>query len=224
MTQDELKKQVAIAAMEYVQENTIIGVGTGSTANFFIDELATVKDSIIGTVASSKATHERLESHGIKVFDLNEVESMSVYVDGADEINHNLQMIKGGGGALTREKIVASNADSFVCIADSSKLVQTLGAFALPVEVIPMATQGIIRKIHATLGAQSSIRDFTTDNGNNIIDISGLSIENPYQLEQIINNIPGVVTNGIFALNPATTLLLGTEQGVRTLTNHTTAL
>jgi ribose 5-phosphate isomerase A len=217
MTQDELKLQVAKEALKYVEKGTIIGVGTGSTANFFIDELATMKDDIIGTVASSIATQKRLEGHGMVVFDLNAVEHMSVYIDGADEVDNSGAMIKGGGGALTREKIVASVADKFICIADSSKLVKNMGKFPLPIEVIPMAVNAVKREIEKTFGGTAILRDFTTDNGNKILDVSGLEITNPKKLEAQINNITGVVTNGLFAIRGANTVLLGTDNGVVTL-------
>jgi len=216
MTQDEMKQAVAKKALKHVVKNSIIGVGTGSTANFFIDELASMKDSIIGAVASSVATKDRLEGHGIKVFDLNEVDSISVYIDGADESDHKLNLIKGGGGALTREKIVAAVADKFVCIADESKLVETMGKFPLPVEVIPMATNQVAREIKKNTGGNPVLREgFITDNGNNILDIQNLEITDPVTLEIYLNSIVGVVTNGLFAQRPADILLLGTENGVR---------
>jgi len=218
MTQDEMKQAVAKEALKYVVKNSIIGVGTGSTANFFIDELASIKDSIIGAVASSVATKDRLEGHGIKVFDLNEVDSMSVYIDGADESDHKLNLIKGGGGALTREKIVAAVAEKFVCIADESKLVETMGKFPLPVEVIPMATNQVAREIKKNTGGNPILREgFITDNGNNILDIQNLEIIDPVGLEIYLNSIVGVVTNGLFAQRPADILLLGTEGGVKTI-------
>ena len=218
MTQDEMKQAVAKEALKYVVKNSIIGVGTGSTANFFIDELASIKDSIIGAVASSVATKDRLEGHGIKVFDLNEVDSMSVYIDGAYESDHKLNLIKGGGGALTREKIVAAVAKKFVCIADESKLVETMGKFPLPVEVIPMATNQVAREIKKNTGGNPILREgFITDNGNNILDIQNLEIIDPVGLEIYLNSIVGVVTNGLFAQRPADILLLGTEGGVKTI-------
>ena len=221
MTQDELKQAVARAALEYVVEGEIVGVGTGSTANFFIDELGKIRDKVKGAVASSEATAARLRSHGIVVLDLNEVDSMPVYVDGADEITPQGAMIKGGGGALTREKIVASVADRFICIADESKLVGALGKFPLPVEVIPMAQAVVMRKLVA-LGGQPELRmkdgqPFITDNGCVILDVSELSILNPAEMEAAINNMPGVVTVGLFAQRGADVCLLGTAQGVRTL-------
>lgn len=221
MTQDELKQAVAQAAADYVARNvpkgSIIGVGTGSTANFFIDALAPLKGDFRGAVASSEATRKRLESHGIPVFDLNDVTQLPVYVDGADEIDAGLNMIKGGGGALTREKIVAAVADTFVCICDASKLVDTMGNFPLPVEVIPMARAQVGREL-AKLGGNAVLRDgFVTDNGNIILDVNGLVISDPKELEARINQITGVVTNGLFAIRPANVLLLGTSEGVRTL-------
>ena len=221
MTQDELKQAVAQAAADYVAQNApagaIIGVGTGSTANFFIDALADLKDRIGGTVASSEATRMRLEGHGIPVFDLNEVIEMPIYVDGADEIDGGLNIIKGGGGALTREKIVAAVATTFVCICDASKLVETMGKFPLPVEVIPMARAHVAREL-AKLGGRPQERvGFITDNGNIILDVHGLQITDPKGLEAQINQITGVVTNGLFAVRPANVLLLGTEEGVRNL-------
>ena len=218
MTQDELKQAVARAAIEYVQGGTIVGVGTGSTANFFIDELAKIKGKIEGTVASSVASAERLKGHGIDVFDLNAVDGLSVYVDGADESNHYLHLVKGGGGALTREKIVAAASDKFVCIADESKLVHYLGKFPLPIEVIPMARSYVAREI-VKLGGEPVLRqNFTTDNGNIILDVHNWEIMEPVKLEQELNNITGVVTNGLFAMRPADVLLLGTREGVKTLT------
>jgi ribose 5-phosphate isomerase A len=222
MTQDELKQAVARAAIDYVVDGAIIGVGTGSTANFFIDELGKIKDRIKGAVASSEATAARLRSHGIPVLDLNDVDSMPVYIDGADEITPSGAVIKGGGAALTREKIVASVADKFVCIADGSKLVDVLGNFPLPVEVIPMAQAVVARKL-AALGGQPRLRmkdgkPVMTDNGCVIIDMVGLKIANPAELEARINNIVGVVTVGLFAQRGADVGLLGTVDGVKKLT------
>lgn len=219
MTQDELKQAVARAAIDYVVDGAIIGVGTGSTANFFIDELGKIKQRIKGAVASSEATAARLTSHGIKVFDLNDVDSMPVYIDGADEITAQGAMIKGGGAALTREKIVASVAEKFVCIADGSKLVNMLGRFPLPVEVIPMAHAAVARQLSA-LGGEARLRmkddkPLMTDNGCVIIDVSGLQIADPGAMEARINNIVGVVTVGLFALRGADVALLGTEEGVK---------
>ncbi len=218
MNQDEMKQAVAKAAIEYVVPGTIVGVGTGSTANYFIDELAKIKGQIEGTVASSVATAERLKGHGIPVLDLNSVDSLSVYIDGADESTRHLHLIKGGGGALTREKIVAAVADKFVCIADETKLVDYLGRFPLPIEVIPMARSYVAREI-VKLGGEPVLREgFTTDNGNVILDVHNWEIMEPVKLEQQLNNIVGVVTNGIFAMRPADVLLLGTQEGVKTLT------
>ena len=221
MTQDELKQAVARAAADYVAQTapagSIVGVGTGSTANFFIDALAKIKDRYAGAVASSEVTRLRLERHGIKVFDLNDVTDIPVYVDGADEIDAGLNMIKGGGGALTREKIVAAVAREFVCICDASKLVDVMGCFPLPVEVIPMARAHVAREL-VKLGGQPILREgFVTDNGNVILDVKGLSITDPKDLEAQINQITGVVTNGLFAVRPANLLLLGTADGVRSM-------
>lgn len=214
MTQDLLKQAVAQAALAYVPEGEIIGVGTGSTANFFIDGLAGMRDRIKGAVASSEGSARRLESHGIRLFDLNEVDSLSVYVDGADEIDASFAMIKGGGAALTREKIVASVAERFVCIADGSKKVPVLGRFPLPVEVIPLARAQVAREL-AALGGRPVWREgVITDNGNVILDVHGLQITDPVGLESVINQIVGVVTNGLFARRPADVLLLGTAEGV----------
>lgn len=213
-----MKLAVAKAAIQYIPDDSIVGVGTGSTANFFIDELAKIKGRIDGTVASSEASAARLKAHGIRVFDLNSIDSMPVYVDGADEVNHYLQMIKGGGGALTREKIVAAVAEKFICIADKSKLVQVLGHFPLPVEVIPMARSHVARQL-LRLGGQPMLREgFTTDNGNVILDVHGLSIAQASELEKEINQITGVVTNGLFAVRRADVLLLGTANGVEIMT------
>jgi ribose 5-phosphate isomerase A len=213
-TQDELKQQVAQAAVAYVKEG-IIGVGTGSTANMFIEELAKVKHKIEGAVASSEATAQRLRGHGIQVFDLNAVDSLDIYVDGADEITEHLHMLKGGGGALTREKIVAAVAKTFICICDETKYVPVLGKFPLPVEVLPMAKSYVAREL-VKLGGQPKLRDFTTDNGNVILDVWNLNIEDPVAMEAKINQIVGVVTNGLFAARPANVLLLATADGVKT--------
>jgi ribose 5-phosphate isomerase A len=216
MTQDELKQAVAREAIRYVVADSVIGVGTGSTANFFIDELAKMKGQIMGAVASSERSAERLKAHGIRLFDLNEVNELPVYVDGADEVTEHLAMIKGGGGALTREKIVAAVAKKFVCVADESKLVPVLGKFPLPVEVIPMARAYAARQM-VKLGGQPKLREgFTTDNGNVVLDVRGLSILDPVGLEASINNVTGVVTNGLFARRGADVLLLGTNSGVKT--------
>ncbi|HEY0635190.1 MAG TPA: ribose-5-phosphate isomerase RpiA [Gammaproteobacteria bacterium] len=215
MTQDEMKKAVAKAALEHVVPNTIIGIGTGSTANHFIDFLADMKGKIEGTVASSEASAQRLKGHGIEVFDLNNVDSISVYVDGADETNHYRHLIKGGGGALTREKIVAAASKKFVCIVDESKVVDIMGKFPLPVEVIPMARSYVAREL-AKLGGMPVYREgFVTDNGNVILDVHGLEIMEPVKLEQTLNNITGVVTNGLFAMRPADVVLVGTPSGVK---------
>ncbi len=215
MTKDEIKQAVAKAALEYVQAGTVIGVGTGSTANFFIDALATIKHKIEGAVASSVATATRLKGHGIMVLELNETGDLPLYVDGADEATQHLHLIKGGGGALTREKIVAAASKKFVCIADESKLVGVLGEFPLPIEVIPMARSFVARQL-VKLGGTPVLREnFTTDNGNVILDVRGLQILEPAKLEATLNNIPGIVTNGLFAIRPADVLLLGSEKGVR---------
>ena len=217
MTQDEMKKAAAQAALEYVETGAIIGIGTGSTANHFIDLLAGIKGRIEGAVASSVASAERLKKHGIPVFDLNAVGDLSLYVDGADESTRHLHLIKGGGGALTREKIVVAASKKFVCIADESKLVDVLGKFPLPVEVIPMARSYVARQI-VKLGGQPVLREgFTTDNGNLILDVHNLKIMNPVELEAKLNNIVGVVTNGLFAMRPADVLILGTPSGARTI-------
>lgn len=217
MTQDEMKKAAAQAALAYVETGSIIGIGTGSTANHFIDLLAGIKGKIEGTVASSNASAERLKKHGIPVFDLNAVGDLSLYVDGADESTRHLHLIKGGGGALTREKIVAAASKKFVCIADESKLVDVLGKFPLPVEVIPMARSYVARQL-VKLGGQPVLREgFTTDNGNIILDVHNLKIMNPVELEGKLNNIVGVVTNGLFAMRPADVLILGTPNGAKTL-------
>ena len=216
MTQDELKQQVANAALAYVVDGTYVGVGTGSTANFFIDGLAALKGRIKGAVASSERTAERLRGHGIPVVDLNSIDDLPVYVDGADEVNAALHMIKGGGGALTREKIVAAVARQFVCIADGSKLVPTLGKFPLPIEVIPMAQAQVVRALKARGGIPKLREGFVTDNGNIILDVHGLAITDPPALETALNQIVGVVTNGLFARRAADVLLLGTSEGVQT--------
>lgn len=218
MTQDEQKRAAAAAAIQHIPIGCIVGVGTGSTANYFIDELAKIKNKIEGAVASSDATAQRLKSYGIEVLDLNNVIDLPVYVDGADEITEHLHMIKGGGGALTREKIVAAVARKFICITDQSKLVSVLGNFPLPVEVIPMARSYVAREI-VLLGGQPALRrGFITDNGNVILDVHNLQIMNPVELEATLNQITGVVTNGLFARRSADTLLLGTDNGVRTMT------
>ena len=218
MTQDELKALVGQAALAEVVPGTVVGVGTGSTVNCFIDALAAMKDRIAGAVSSSVRSTERLQAHGIRVFDANELESIPVYIDGADEIDHRGFMIKGGGAALTREKIVADLADRFVCIADASKLVDTLGAFPLPVEVIPMAAAQVARRFRATYGGEGRVREgVVTDNGNLILDVRGLAIADPLAFESEVNQWPGVVTVGVFARHKASICLLGTPEGVRTL-------
>ena len=217
MTQDELKQAVARAALAYGVEGKIVGVGTGSTARMFIDALAEMKDRIAGAVASSEDTKNRLEAHGIKVFDLNDVTDLPVYIDGADEINAEMHMIKGGGAALTREKIVSAVATKFICIADGSKFVPVLGKFPLPVEVIPMAWTYVQREL-TKLGGTVTLREgVITDNGNLILDVKGLQIVDPVDLESRINQIVGVVTNGLFASRPADVCLLGTSSGVQTM-------
>ena len=218
MTQDELKLAVARAALDYVVDGQLVGVGTGSTARLFIEELAKIKHRISGAVASSEDTRQRLEGHGIRVLDLNDVTDLPVYIDGADEITAEMHMIKGGGGALTREKIVSAVAEKFICIVDGSKYVDVLGRFPLPVEVIPMARAQVAREL-TRLGGQPRLREgFVTDNGNLILDVHGLQILDPVDLESRLNQITGVVTNGLFACRPANVCLMGTEKGVVTLT------
>ncbi len=217
MTQDDMKKAAALAALEYVGSGGVIGVGTGSTANHFVDALATIKGRIDGAVASSQATAERLKKCGIPVIDLNAAGGLKLYVDGADEATRHLHLLKGGGGALTREKIVAAASETFVCVADESKLVDVLGRFPLPVEVIPMARSYVAREI-VKMGGEPVLRQgFTTDNGNLILDVHNLKILNPVELERMLNQITGTVTNGLFANRPADVLILGTGTGVRTL-------
>ncbi|HEY7885951.1 MAG TPA: ribose-5-phosphate isomerase RpiA [Cellvibrionaceae bacterium] len=225
MTQDELKQAVAAAAIAYIKPklypDSILGVGTGSTANYFIDALAALKDDFAGAVASSDASAQRLQSIGIKVFDLNQVSQLVAYVDGADESNKHLELIKGGGAALTREKIVAAVSREFVCIADDSKLVEVLGKFPLPVEVIPMARSYVAREL-TKLGGKPVYREgVITDNGNVILDVHQLEIISPVDLEANINQITGVVANGLFARRPADVLLLGSKEGVKTLKHWT---
>lgn len=224
MDQNTLKKAVAQAALDYIvphlDNDSIVGVGTGSTANFFIDSLAEVKHCFDGTVASSEASADRLKSHGIPVYELNSVADMEFYIDGADEVNEHLELIKGGGGALTREKIVAAVARKFLCIVDASKQVPLLGSFPLPVEVIPMARSFVAREL-VKLGGDPVLREgFITDNGNLILDVHHLAIQNPIQLEQNINQITGVVTNGLFAARPADLLFVGSDTGVEQLKRH----
>ena len=221
MTQDELKALVGQAALKYVVPGEIVGVGTGSTVNKFIDALATMKDQIKGAVSSSEASTVRLKALGILVFDSNEVESLSVYIDGADEIDHQGHMVKGGGAALTREKIVAAQSKQFICIADESKLVGALGAFPLPVEIIPMAAARVMRQFVA-MGGTAAVRlkdgqPLVTDNGQHIVDVKGLKITDPVTFETEVSQWPGVVTVGVFALQKAQVCLLGTAQGVKTL-------
>lgn len=222
MTQDELKTLVGQAALHYVPEGGIVGVGTGSTVNKFIEALASMKGRIRGAVSSSVASTERLQALGIEVFESNDVEELAVYIDGADEIDHAGHMVKGGGAALTREKIVAAQSRQFICIADESKLVTTLGAFPLPVEVVPMATQRLLRQF-AALGGQGAVRlkngaPLVTDNGQHLIDVTGLKISDPRAFESDVSQWPGVVTVGVFAHQKAAVCLLGTAHGVKTMT------
>lgn len=218
LSQDDLKRAVAKAAIEYVPVDSIVGVGTGSTANFFIDELAKIKHKIRAAVASSEASAKRLQGHGIEVLSLNDAGDIPVYVDGADEITRHLHMVKGGGGALTREKIVAASSKKFICVCDASKLVDVLGNFPLPIEVIPMARSYIAREV-VKLGGRPKLREgFNTDNGNIILDVHNLQIMNPVELEAALNQLAGVVTNGLFARRGADVLLLGTPDGVKTMT------
>lgn len=221
MNQNQLKQAVAVAAVEYIKPklhaNAVVGVGTGSTANLFIDELAKVKHLFAAAVASSEASAKRLQEHGIELMDLNIVDDLVVYVDGADEANERLELIKGGGAALTREKIVAAVAKEFVCIADESKYVDTLGGFPLPVEVIPMARSYVAREIVKLGGSPVYREGVVTDNGNVILDVYDFFVTSPRKTEEQLNNIVGVVTNGLFALRPADVLLLGTREGVKTL-------
>ncbi|CCW31219.1 Ribose-5-phosphate isomerase A [Xenorhabdus nematophila F1] len=218
MTQDELKKAVGWAALEYVKPDTIVGVGTGSTAAHFIDALGTIKDKIKGTVSSSEASTEKLKSLGIPVFDCNDVDTLDIYVDGADEINGQMQMIKGGGAALTREKVIAAVAKKFICIIDASKQVDVLGKFPLPVEVIPMARAYVARELVKLGGTPVYRENVVTDNGNDILDVHNLSIVDAIELENKVNGIMGVVTVGLFANRGANVVLIGTKDGVRTLT------
>ncbi|GLR08281.1 ribose 5-phosphate isomerase A [Mixta theicola] len=218
MTQDELKKAVGWAALDYVTPGTIVGVGTGSTAAHFIDALGSIKHQIDGAVSSSEASTLKLKSLGIPVYDLNEVDALAVYVDGADEINPQMQMIKGGGAALTREKIIAAVAEKFICIADISKQVDVLGGFPLPVEVIPMARSYVARELVKLGGLPEYRQQVVTDNGNIILDVHNLSIVNPAELERAINALPGVVTVGLFAARGADVALIGGPNGVTTIT------
>ena len=214
MTQDELKQAVARAALRHVVPDTVIGVGTGSTVNFFIDALATMRARVRAAVSSSERSSERLRAHGIEVLDLNQVERIPVYVDGADEIDPGGAMIKGGGGALTREKIIAEAAERFVCIVDSSKLVPVLGSFPLPVEVVPMARERVRARLRESGGDPVLREGFVTDNGNQILDVHGLRIEHPAELESRLNQIPGIVTVGLFARRGADIALVGGADGV----------
>ena len=217
MSPNEMKQLAAKAALDYLEPGIIIGVGTGSTVNHFIDLLALIKGKIEGAVSSSEATTARLKGFGIPIYNLNAVGEIPLYIDGADESNHYLQLIKGGGGALTREKIITAASRKFICIADQSKLVDILGNFPLPVEVIPMARSYVAREI-VKLGGEPVYREgFITDNGNQILDVYSLSIMEPARLEAQLNNIPGVVTNGLFALHPADVLILGTPDGAKTV-------
>lgn len=217
MTQDDKKKAAALAAIQYVQEDSVVGVGSGSTVNHFIDALASIKHKIEGAVAASQASSDRLQAHGIEVLDLNSVSQFDIYVDGADEITAHKAMIKGGGAALTREKIVAAVAKEFVCIIDDSKQVDVLGAFPLPVEVIPMARSYVARQIVALGGDPVYRQGVMTDNGNVILDVHNMKIVNPVELEQKLNNIAGVVTNGLFAMRGADKVLIGTDEGTKRL-------
>jgi len=217
MTQDEMKKAAAIKALEFIENDTIVGVGTGSTVNFFIDALASMKDNITGAVSSSEESTKRLKAHGIEVFDLNSVDVLDVYIDGADEITQHMAMIKGGGAALTREKIVAAVAKKFICIADNSKQVKVLGNFPLPVEVIPMARSYVARELVKLGGDPVYRQGVTTDNGNVILDVYNLEILDPKALETQINAIVGVVTNGLFALRGADILVLGSKDGIQVI-------
>lgn len=217
LTQDQLKLAVAKKALEFIPDEAIIGVGTGSTVNLFIDELASIKGRLKGAVSSSNASTERLKAHGIPVYDLNTVDQLPVYIDGADEINHYLHMIKGGGGALTREKIVAAAADQYICIADENKYVEMLGEFPLPIEVVPMARSYVARELVRLGGYPELRKDFVTDNGNIILDVHGLKISKPVELEETLNQIAGVVTNGLFAKRRADVLVLGRQSGVEIL-------
>ena len=219
MNQDQMKQAAGEKALDFIKPDTIVGVGTGSTVNYFIDALATMKDSIKGAVSSSEQSTERLKAHGIEVFDLNHVDSLDVYVDGADEITPHMAMIKGGGAALTREKIVAAVAKEFICIADGSKQVDLLGTFPLPVEVIPMARSYVARELVKLGGDPVYRQGVITDNGNVILDVHNLSITDPKQLENQINAIVGVVTNGLFAERGADKLILGTENGAQVIEN-----
>jgi len=217
MTQDEMKNAAALKALEFIENDTIVGVGTGSTVNFFIDGLASIKDKITGAVSSSEESSKRLKAHGIEVFDLNSIDILDVYIDGADEITSHMAMIKGGGAALTREKIVAAVAKKFICIADDSKQVRVLGSFPLPVEVIPMARSYVARELVKLGGDPVYRQGVITDNGNVILDVHNLEILDPKKLETQINALVGVVTNGLFALRGADTLILGSQDGIKVI-------
>ncbi len=216
MSTEKNKQIAAEAALDYIQVNDVVGVGTGSTANYFIDSLAAIKGKIDGAVASSEATSDRLKKHGIQVLDLNSVATLPIYVDGADEATRHKHLIKGGGGALTREKIVAAVSEKFVCVADDSKLVDVLGAFPLPIEVIPMARSYVARELVKLRGVPELRENFVTDNGNIVLDVHNLEILNPIKMEHELNNLAGVVTVGIFSIRPADVLILGTDQGPET--------
>lgn len=218
MSQDEQKKMVAKAALNFIEENMIIGVGTGSTTNYFIDELALIKDKIKGAVASSLASEARLKAHGIPIFDLNAIDDLSLYIDGADACNPYGQLVKGGGAALTREKIIAAASRRFICIIDESKMVKVFGEFPIPIEVLPMARSFVAREIVKLKGNPVYRQNCVTDNGNVILDVHHWVVAEPIHLEQSLNNIPGVVTNGLFAERPAHTVLVGTSTGVKTVT------
>lgn len=215
MTQNEQKKAAARSALAYVPNKGVIGVGSGTTVGYFIEELASIGQKIEGAVASSEATARRLEHFGIPVLDLNDIEELQIYIDGADEITKDLYMLKGGGGALTREKIIAASSNKFICIADSSKLVSVLGASPLPIEVIPMARSHVSRELLKLGGRAVPRKNFITDNGNIILDVHGLKLSNPVEMEQRINQIVGIVTNGLFSVRPANLLLLATDDGIR---------
>jgi ribose 5-phosphate isomerase A len=217
MTQDEMKNAAAIKALEFIENDTVVGVGTGSTVNFFIDALASMKNKITGAVSSSEESTKRLKAHGIEVFDLNSIDILDVYIDGADEITKHMAMIKGGGAALTREKIVAAVAKKFICIADDSKQVSLLGGFPLPVEVIPMARSYVARELVKLGGDPVYRQGVTTDNGNVILDVHNLEILDPKKLEEQINGIVGVVTNGLFAIRGADILVLGSTDGIKVI-------
>jgi ribose 5-phosphate isomerase A len=220
MTQDEKKQAVAKAALDYVEDNAIIGVGTGTTINYFIDALANIKHRLQGTVTSSKASEARLKSYGIPVFDLNTVKELKVYIDSADACNLHNQLVKGGGGALTREKILAAACQQFVCIVDDSKVVKAFGDFPIAIEVLPMARSLVAREIVKLEGDPVYRQGFITDNGNIILDVHHWVISEPIKLEQTLNNLTGVVCNGLFAARPANTVLISSDNGIKTIHNH----